>query len=364
MNRLARWLSYDMSRRSVALASVVLAFGILCGAPFSAEAAERWIPGDLHAHVSPPDTPDAVTLDAAAVARLAHDNGLEFVILTPHLWPKIWNNAESRARFVKGHREMAVAARAEKGVTLIPGVEFGVPGVGHFGVSGFDLDAIPTDGDFLPAARAHGAFIVLNHPFAVPTHIPGIKESDWDASYRPWTQGGPGFSDVDAVEVWNVPLSLANLVSRPGGKSGEERAFIAADERARKEHRPVVVVGGSDNHKTRLMPPTTWVLAPDTSEASILAALRAGKTCVGGPEAGSLTARGDLDPADRWVPIGGRVTAARSIQIQFSGEAQIFVDGVDRGIHASPFEIAADRSPHTVRIVVGKSRSGFIYANL
>jgi hypothetical protein len=335
---------------------VALVLALLSGTA----SADRWIPGDLHQHVSPPTDP-AVTLGVADVAQLARDHGLEFVILTPHLWPAAWNGPQ-HDRFVTEWHAMADAARAVKDVTLIPGVEFGVPGVGHFGVSGVDLEALTGEKDFLAAARAHGALIVLNHPFAVPTHIPGVSASDWDMSYKPWTQGTPGFGDVDAVEVWNVPLGLANLVSRPGGQSAEERAFAAADARARKERRVIAVVGGSDNHKTRLTPPTTWVLAPDASAAAILAGVRAGKTCVGGPEAGTLEVRGDADAA--WVGVGGHARAAHRLELRFTGEARVFVDGVDRGKHTGTYATEVDGAPHTVRIVVGQSRSGFVYANM
>lgn len=133
---------------------------------------------------------------------------------------------------------------------LEPGVEYGVGSVGHFGVSGVDLASVPA-GDFLTGARARGAFMVVNHPWALPTRIPGAPSSHWDMAYRPWTHGAPGFDSFDGVEI-----------------------------------------------------------------------------CVGGPDA---------------------VRAAQRVELTFAGEAQVFVDGEDRGLH---------------RIVGGGSRSGFVYANL
>jgi hypothetical protein len=64
-------------------------------------------------------------------------------------------------------------------VTLIPGVEFGARSLGHFGIA--------------------------------------------------LTRRTRGFADFDGVEIWNLPLSVANVVSRPGGGSGEERALAQAD---------------------------------------------------------------------------------------------------------------------------------------
>jgi hypothetical protein len=227
--------------------------------------------------------------------------------------------------------------------------------VGHFGLSGVDFGALP-DGDVLTSADRAGAFVVVNHAFAVPTDIPGIRASHWDMSYRPWSRRSSRVDPLDAAEIWNVPLSLANLVSRPGGRTAEAHTLAAADAYARRHRRPVALVGGSDNHSIFVMP-TTWVRA-EKNEAAVLAALAAGATCVGSPEAGSLEARGDGD----WVGIGGRVRGER-VELRFAGKARVFVDGVDAGEHDGSFVHAASPEPHTYRIVKGISRSGFVYAN-
>src|SRR5262249_32574278 len=155
----------------------------------------------------------------AQIAAAARDNHLDFVVLTPHLWPARWAKP-NRTRFQREWRELAAAAKAEAGVTLIPGVEWS-SGSGHFTVTGTGIAALDRD-DFLAAAHAAGAFISVNHPFAVPTRIGNIGASHFDMSYRVWTAGTPGFTAIDGVEVWNVPLGFANLVSRPGGRTGEE----------------------------------------------------------------------------------------------------------------------------------------------
>src|SRR5262249_8310331 len=144
--------------------------------------------------------------------------------------------------------------------------------------------------------------------------------------------------------------------------SGEARALAEADRLARGARRHLVLVGGSDNHWKMILP-TTWVFAKEDSEQGILAGLRAGATCVGGPEAGSLRARGGLDPEGTWVGIGGTISAERKVSLRFTGKARVFVDGVDRGVFDGGFSSQADPSPHTYRIVAGESRSGFIYAN-
>jgi hypothetical protein len=333
------------------------------GAPPPTADGRRWIPGDLHLHVAPLDAREGVTWSPAEIAPVARREGLEFVILTPHLWSGTWRDPARRARWQRSWEAMAQAARARDEVTLIPGVEYGIRGVGHFGVSGVE----PRDlagGDFLAAASAAGAFVVVNHPFAVPTKIPGIPASERDLSFRPWSHGsGRAPAALGGVEVWNVPLGLANLLSRPGGQTGEARAFAAADALARAERRPVTVVGGTDSHRP-FVQPTTWVLARDAREPTVLAALRAGATCVGGPEAGTLEARGDADPPDRWARVGEGVRAAARVELRWLGRGRLFVDGIDRGLHDGAYRHTGVTGVHTYRIEVGDSRCGFVYANL
>jgi hypothetical protein len=309
-------------------------------------------------HVHPPDRDAMLPVDQ--VAEIARQAGLEFVVLTPHMYPWHWEDRGRRARWLAAYETVATQARATEGITLIPGVEYTVINYGHFGVSGVDAAALRGD-DFLDAADAAGAFVVVNHPFAVPTKLPGVPVSERDLSFKPWTEGrGAVPPAVDGVEVWNVPLGVANLFSAPGGKTGEQSAWIEADARARATRRPMVAVGGTDNHLNSITP-TTWVLAADASEASILGALRSGAVCVGGPEAGGLEARGAGDQA--WVPIGG-VAHGDRVELRWPGRAQLFVDGVDRGEHDGGFVDDAAAGVHTYRIVVGESRCGFVYANL
>ncbi|HUJ62170.1 MAG TPA: CehA/McbA family metallohydrolase [Kofleriaceae bacterium] len=316
-------------------------------------AAPRWLAGDVHMHCAPPDDPADVELDAAQIAAAARAAHMDFVVLTPHAWPSQWGRG-----YRKRWRSFAADARAEPGVTLIPGIEWSTSG-GHFTVAGVAIDALP-DRDLLAAAHAAGAFISVNHPFAVPTNIPGVGASHFDMSYRVWTDGARGFTAIDGVEVFNLPLALANLIRRPGGMTGEQRAWLAADRIVHAEHRKVTAVGGTDNHH-RVVTATTWVLADDTSERAILDALRAGRTCIGGPEAGSFRARGD-DGA--WVGIGGTVRAAHDLALAWDGTARLYVDGKDAGEHAGGATVPAGGALHTYRIERGDSRCGFIYANL
>ena len=311
----------------------------------------RWFAGDVHMHVSPPDDPNDVVMNVEQIAEAAMTAGLDFVVLTPHLWGSRWGSA-----FRDEWAAMADAANATAKPTLIPGVEWTTPD-GHFTVAGVDVTALR--GPFLAAADAAGAFISVNHPFAVPTKIPGVRASHFDMSYRAWTERRAPAANIDGAEVWNVPLSLANLISRPGGRTGEERAWTELDRVVHEEQRRVTAVGGTDNHRMHVIA-TTWVLAIDATASSILDALARGATCIGGPEAGTFRARG---ADDHWVRIGESV-ATRTITLAWDGIARLYIDDVDAGEHAGGFVHDTGDSLHTYRIVMGGSRCGFIYANL
>jgi hypothetical protein len=184
----------------------------------------RWIPGDIHQHVNPPDTD--VTWGIADIAKEAKAAGLEFVVVTPHVWP-----AARGAAFDRTWTKLAADARATTGIAIVPGVEW-TTGQGHFTVAGVDVTKVGSD--FLASAHRMGAWISINHPYAVPTRIPGVGASHYDMSYKPWSSGGAPVA-VHGVEVWNVPLGFANVISKPGGKSGEERAWAApTSSRARR----------------------------------------------------------------------------------------------------------------------------------
>jgi hypothetical protein len=316
--------------------------------------ARRWYAGDVHMHVSPPDHRGDVALSIAEIATRATKAGMDFVVLTPHLWTARWN--DDRGRWQRAWRELASAAAAIATPTMIPGAEWTTRD-GHFTVAGADLASLRGE-DFLAAAEEAGAFISVNHPFAVPTKIPGVRASHYDMSYRAWTQRRDGFVAIDGAEVWNVPLAFANLVSRPGGRTAEDRTWSELDRMVHRERRRVTAVGGTDNHASNVMA-TTWVLAVDATATAILAALRDGATCIGGPEAGTLRARGDGE----WVQIGGEITGPVAM-LEWAGTARVFVDNIDHGQHDGRFTHTTEGALHTYRIELGTSRSGFIYANL
>src|SRR5688572_19396516 len=62
--------------------------------------------GDLHCHISPPDHPPHVTRGAAETVELAHNEGLDFVMLTPHVGSRFFQEASHRAHVVRELAQM------------------------------------------------------------------------------------------------------------------------------------------------------------------------------------------------------------------------------------------------------------------
>jgi len=54
--------------------------------------------GDMHCHVSPPDRPPHVTRGIEETVALAHDENLDFVVLTPHVRAPFFMSPSRRER--------------------------------------------------------------------------------------------------------------------------------------------------------------------------------------------------------------------------------------------------------------------------
>src|SRR5262245_57220358 len=102
----------------------------------SHEDKRRWFAGDMHMHVAPPDSQTDVMMSIAEIAKAAARAGMDFVVLTPHLWTWRWDH--DRDSWRDAWRELAEAAGLSKSPTLIPGVEW-TTREGHFTVAGPNL---------------------------------------------------------------------------------------------------------------------------------------------------------------------------------------------------------------------------------
>src|SRR5262249_26775546 len=132
--------------------------------------------GDLHCHVTPPDAPPHVVRGMAETAALAEREGLDFVVLTPHVWPRFFEDAELRQRVLADQERLArdIAALPAGRTTFVAGFEYTDGLYGHVGVSFGDLagvldglsvaDARADPGAFFERYVASGGLLIVNHP--------------------------------------------------------------------------------------------------------------------------------------------------------------------------------------------------------
>src|SRR5690606_16993764 len=114
----------------------------------------------------------------------------------------------------------------------------------------------------------------------------------------------PALHDVpiDGLETLSGLVHLASLaVGRRDEEPDLAQAFALLERRMLAERRRLVPLAGSDNHRD-LVFPTLWAFARERTREAVFDALRAGRVCVGGPEASSLRVRTDRDPT--WRAVG------------------------------------------------------------
>ncbi|GAA3298042.1 CehA/McbA family metallohydrolase [Dactylosporangium vinaceum] len=213
-----------------------------------------WYRGDLHLHTVHSDGVREPGELAAEAARA----GLDFVASTEH-------NTSS------AHR--AWAGGPADGPLVIPGEEV-TTRHGHWLALGLrpgawvDWRYGPKDGRFPGEAdrvREAGGLVVAAHP-AVP--MPGCA---WEF----------GFSDVDAIEVWN------------GAWSVDDEVALRIWHRLLRRGRRIVAVGGSDSHAPHqpVGHPQTVVLAGALAPEALIAGLRRGRAYIAESSAVALELR-------------------------------------------------------------------------
>ena len=162
------------------------------------DAAPRYelLAGDMHTHISPPDSPADVRRGVADTISLAADEGLDFVVLTPHLPARFFADPALRASAAAGAAEMRRAFASASRTIFIPGFEYTDFRYGHVGASFADLDQVLADVPLEVARKsperfferwvADGGLLVANHPLVTPLHSM-FASARADMSWRPWT---------------------------------------------------------------------------------------------------------------------------------------------------------------------------------
>lgn len=197
----------------------------------------RWYSGGLHAHTLHSDG----KVSAAELARLAREAGLDFLAITDHN-----NTAHQRERI------------DVPGLLVMTGEEVTTPG-GHanvWGLSGerafVDFRVLPGDPSMqsvVDQARAQGALVSINHPYA-------------DCFACTWTHAVP--QDLDAIEISNPGASNLALA-------------IGLWDSLLREGRRITAVGASDWHRAGQQPIGTAsvrVWADELSTTAILNGIR------------------------------------------------------------------------------------------
>jgi hypothetical protein len=360
------------------------------GPPGSAPPYEL-LAGDLHCHVSPPDDPGDVTRGVSETVALAAEEGLDFVVLTPHLPARFFADPELRARAAAGAAEMRRAFSGKGGTLFIPGFEYTDHRFGHVGASFADLgkvlDEVPVDvarsrpERFFERWVAGGGLLVVNHPLVTPLDSV-FARARGDMSWRPWTSRVEVPPEIAAVghlaggfEAYNAAVAQLRDRFLLGDADLSLRGVMARlDREIVASGRRIAPVGGSDSHAGYLRA-TTFVLAEHRTEAAVRDAILAGRVCVRSPDACSLEVRA---PGGRWVGVGGAVErgavergaaegGAAVVEVRARGDRIVVVrDGEAVATPASgrvvQVEVPAGRCA-LVRARVDEGYSGPVYVN-
>ena len=344
---------------------------------------DRWVlGGDLHCHILPPDSPHHVSRGLAETVALAKKEGLDFVVLTPHVPPRFF--------VAEGHREWMLEtqlalrtqlAALHPELVVIPGMEYTDHRFGHVGMSFANpadvLAELPIDEAsrhperFFERWAARGGLVTINHPVNRPLVNAPFHELRNDMSWRAFA-GRTTPSEISwitehaqAIETFNESITHLRdqfLVGEED-RSLREAAHLV-DRTSRQQRRKIAAVGGSDSHGQWLRA-TTFVLASERSQQAIRDAIADARTCVRGPEACSLQVRA---PGGAWQGVGDSLaTEAPALEARATGaDAAYVVNGVIVKAGGSDetvsLPIPANRCT-IVRAIVGRSWSSGVYVN-
>jgi hypothetical protein len=331
--------------------------------------------GDMHCHVLPPDPPGHVDRNLEETVALAKEEGLDFVLLTPHVRARFYADPERRAHFLTSQRELAVElAKQDLGDLLVMrGLEYTDFEHGHLTMGFADpeavLAAVPLETArarpeaFFEAWLAQGGVVAINHPVLTPLpHFP-LRAARGDLSWRPFETRGPFPPEIDfathhaqGIEVFNLAVTHMRdgLILGDGDRSLRHAGYLLA-RRARLEGRRIAAIGGTDSH-THHLRAATWVLAEARTPAGIRDAIVAGRTCVRSPDACSFEAReASDDGAAAWQGVGASLHYAHIELRATAGPATVLADGV---------EVAHLGAGRTARVDVDPARCTVFYARV
>ncbi|MEO7328141.1 MAG: hypothetical protein ABI193_06165 [Minicystis sp.] len=337
--------------------------------------------GDFHCHVQPPDSTGEVSRSVPETVELAHREKLDFVVLTPHVWSRFFEEPRLRAAVREGRAYLrnTLAALPTEGTLFLLGMEYTDHRYGHVGASLADveavLDELPVEESRLHPERyferfvARGGVLTINHPLVTPLDsIVAIARAD--LSWRPFTSTGPFPPEIQALNGLAQGLEVFNLSAtelRDRFLLGDSKHTLTAtlarmDQEILHQQRRLTPLGGSDSHSHHLRA-TTYVLARSRDEAGIRDAVLGGRVCVRSPEACSFALRA---PNEAWIGVGGSIHGA-AFEARAEGEdIEILVDGTPTRAPLAGELTRIEVDParcSVIRARVGEGYSAPIYAN-
>jgi hypothetical protein len=341
--------------------------------------------GDMHCHVLPPDSAHHVSRELPETLALAKSEGLDFVVLTPHVPARFYMDDEMRGWVLETQAELrARLARLKPELLVIPGFEYTDFRNGHLGMA-FAEPSEVLEGLTSEEARssperffemwvARGGILTINHPMNRPLPKAPFHELGADMSWRAFrgersATEAPEIAWITThattIETFNSMVSglRDQLVIGDEERSLREASHVA-DEVVRTQHRRIASVGGSDSHGSWLRA-TTFVLAKDRSIDSLRKGIAGARTCVRGPQACTLELRND---GGAWLGVGDAITTtSSSFEARASGDDATFIVNGAHVATGSDGEIVKLTVPtdrcSIVRAIVGRSWSSGIYVN-
>ena len=352
-------------------------------APHGMHVGDRLIlAGDMHCHVMPPDSAHHVSRELPETLALARSEGLDFVVLTPHVPARFYMDDEMRGWVLETQAELrARIARLKPELVVIPGFEYTDFRYGHVGMSFADpreviegLTSEEARNDpprFFAMWAERGGIVTINHPMNRPLPKSAFRELGADMSWRAFrgTAVAPEIAWITthatAIETFNSMVAgLRDQFILGDEERSLREASHVADDMVRTQHRRIASVGGSDSHGDWLRA-TTFVLAKDRSIEAIRKGITGAHTCVRGPEACTLELRSE---GGAWLGVGDAITTtSATFEARASGSDVTFV------VNGAPVATAADGAItklqvptdrcSIVRAIVGRSWSSGIYVN-
>jgi hypothetical protein len=339
--------------------------------------------GDMHCHVMPPDSAHHVSRELPETLALAEAEGLDFVVLSPHVPARFYMDDELRGWVLETQAQLrARIARLNPHVLVVPGFEYTDHRNGHLGMSFADpsevlggLTSEEARGNperFFEMWVARGGILTINHPMNRPLPNAPFHELGADMSWRAF-RGVPVAPEIawvtahaTAIETFNSMVSglRDQFMIGDEDRSLREAAHVV-DDAVRTQHRRIASVGGSDSHGSWLRA-TTFVLAKDRSVESLRKGIVGAHTCVRGPEACTLELRDA--PTAAWLAVGDAITTTSStFEARASGDDVTFVVNGAPVARAgdgqiTKLDVPTDRCS-IVRAIVGRSWSSGIYVN-